>query len=111
VIAVVLAVVALLSCSGGSDTAEVRSAVGPPTQTVRRDLGSRLRIPVAQIHVVRVERRIWPDGCLGLPSPEFCAPRPTPGFRITLAAGEERYRYRTNRSGGFRFAGKVTRSR
>jgi hypothetical protein len=80
-----------------------------PVRIVRRDLAARLEIPVSRVRVVRTEARVWPDGCLGLPSPEFCAPRPTPGFLVTLAARCDRYRYRTDRHSAFRFVGKVPR--
>jgi hypothetical protein len=76
-----------------------------PALLVRRDLAERLIIPLAQVRIIRIEDRVWPDSCLGLPSPELCARQRTSGFRVTLDALGGRYVYHTDRGTSFRYAG------
>lgn len=47
--------------------------------------------------VIEVEERIWPDTSLGCPEPgRLYAQVLTPGYRIVLGAGDERYVYHTS---------------
>lgn len=74
-----------------------------PVKFVRQYLADRLGITPDSIKVIRVEHRVWLDGCLEVPAPELCAPGEVPGFRVILQALEKRYVYHTDKAEGFRF--------
>ena len=76
-----------------------------PVLLARQDLAQRLGLRPEQVQVVGVEERVWPDACLGLPAPEMCMPRPTPGYRVTLDVRGMRHVYHTDRGTAFRYAG------
>ncbi len=64
------------------------------------DLAHELGIATGDIDVAGVEERQSLDACLGLAAPgEFCAQVITPGFAITLRAGDVLSVYRTNTDG------------
>jgi len=47
----------------------------PPqlANAVLQDLSRKVKIPVEKLKITGYTRKIWPDGCLGLPKPdEFC---------------------------------------
>lgn len=66
----------------------------------REALAEQLSISAETIEIRKVEPAEWPDGCLGLAGPgEMCTMAIVPGYRITLAAGETEYVYRTDERG------------
>jgi len=63
------------------------------------DLASRLDIPEAEIEPVALQAVTWPDASLGCPQPDmFYIQILSPGYRIILAVGDQRYRYHTDQS-------------
>lgn len=53
--------------------------------------------PAGGIQVVNVEAVDWPDACLGVPIPNaMCAQLITPGYRVSLSAGEQTYEVHTD---------------
>jgi len=76
-----------------------------PVQILRGYLADLLAIKQSDIEVMQVEEMLWPDTCLGLPSPGRCAPGETPGYRVTLQISGTVYRYHTNKYEAFMFAG------
>lgn len=57
-------------------------------------------LPVDELEVIYVEPIEWPDPCLGLAEEdEACAQVITPGWRVTVQAGEETYVVHTNEDG------------
>lgn len=64
----------------------------------KEDLVQRLGLStVADVRLVSVEARDWPDTSLGCPQEGFMyAQVITPGFRIILEAGGERYEYHSD---------------
>lgn len=68
------------------------------TELAVDDLAQRLDIPPNAIATNRVERVVWPDSCLGVPSgPDtICAQVLTPGFQITLSHDGDRFVYHTD---------------
>lgn len=82
----------------------IRSDLPRPAELVRQDLAEQLGLAPTSIEVLEVEAAVWPDTCLGLPSPELCAPGETLGYRVTLVALGQQYIYHTDKSETFRFA-------
>lgn len=69
-----------------------------PLLAARRDVASRLGIPVAEVRVVQVEAVEWPDASLGCPEPgRMYIQVITPGYRIVLEAAGKTFRYHTDR--------------
>jgi putative hemolysin len=67
---------------------------------VKGMLAGQLGISPDEILFAALEEVNWPDACLGLPNPgETCAEVITPGYRITLTVGEDRYDFRTDGTG------------
>jgi hypothetical protein len=63
----------------------------------RADLAAR--IGATEIEVESIEQADFPDAALGAPvDDEMSAMMITPGWRIILRAGGERYEYRANRN-------------
>ncbi len=63
-------------------------------------MAERLNVGAGQIGVFSLERIIWPDSCLGIPTPgETCRPISTPGFRVMLTFGERHFAYHTDLTG------------
>jgi len=61
-------------------------------------LSKHLDIPKSQITLLSIKPTNWPDTSLGCPKPGMMyAQVITPGFRIELEVGEERYVYHTDR--------------
>jgi len=66
------------------------------------DLSQRLDVSAAAISVQRAEEVVWRDGSLGCPMPgRMYTQALVPGYRVTLAAGAQRYNYHANDSGYF----------
>ncbi len=77
----------------------------------RRDLATRLRIGADRVAVAGLEERLWPDTCLGLPSPELCAPGELPGYRVVFEVLGQAYAYHTDEATTFRSAEVGARAR
>ena len=75
------------------------------TSAVVADLAQALSIHSGQIQIVCTQPMTWPDGCLGIPAPELCAPGPTPGYLIVLQALGKQYVYHASQTGSWRYAG------
>ena len=72
---------------------ETRSVV----QLAKEDLARRLELSVSEISLISVEAVDWPDTSLGCPEPGMAyAQVITPGFRVVLEAGGQRYEYQTD---------------
>ena len=63
-------------------------------------LATAQQVATDGIEVVAVEAVEWPDACLGLAGPEeMCAQVITPGYRVTLAIGEQQFVFHTDAEG------------
>ena len=70
-------------------------------------LAGTLGIAPLEIKVVSSEALSWPDGCLGVTRPGvLCTRGETPGFRIILETGGQRYEYHTDSTGVMVLPGK-----
>ncbi len=76
----------------------------PETALVVAALAQTLSVSTADIQVVCTQEITWPDGCLGLPAPELCAPGVVPGYLITLEVSGQQYTYHTSMTGMWRLA-------
>jgi hypothetical protein len=64
---------------------------------IRQALAQQLGVAPLDITLLAAEARTWPDVCLGAPRPsELCLPAATPGHRLVLAHGTDRYVYHTD---------------
>lgn len=79
----------------------------PEAAAARSALAALLAIPQAEIELVCVREATWEDGCLGVPSPELCAPGPVPGYIIELRARDRAHTYHSDRMGTLRYAGAL----
>jgi hypothetical protein len=84
------------SATGGTE-------VTPPPEAqdvvrlAKEDLAQRLGVAVDQIGLVSVEAVEWSDTSLGCPQPGMMyAQVITPGYRVVLEAGGQRYEYHTD---------------
>lgn len=79
------------------------SATGAAVEMLAKSLG----VAPLQITVVSREALSWPDACLGVTQPGvLCKPGETPGFRIILESGGQRYEYHTDATGLLVMPGK-----
>jgi len=105
------AVVATLAPTAAPTIAPTQTPADEPTATDGRTypegilaaieaLSASTGISADQIHVVAFDAVEWGDACLGLAQPgEACAEVITPGYRVTLRAGEAEYVFHTNTDG------------
>ncbi|ARV57234.1 hypothetical protein BZZ01_00060 [Nostocales cyanobacterium HT-58-2] len=69
----------------------------------------RSEVPIAQLRIVEVERRQWPDSCLGIADPlALCAAVLVPGWQVTVSDGQQRLVYRVGESGAVIFDEKAS---
>ncbi len=69
-------------------------------RAIRRDLSRKTGIPTRKLRIVEAQRRTWPNSCLGLPvANQMCAQVLTPGWQIVATDGQNRWTYRSDRSG------------
>jgi hypothetical protein len=71
---------------------------------VKQDLAAKLKIEESEIEVVEAVDREWPDdnlGCPGRKGLRESVPGVVPGYELTLAHGEKRFVYHTDRRGRF----------
>lgn len=74
------------------------AAYPPVAQLAVVDLANALGLRPEEIAVVAVEEQDWPDSSLGCPEPGRSYLQViTPGYRVILAAGGQRYEYHTDR--------------
>jgi hypothetical protein len=67
---------------------------------IQNRLNETLGLAVDQIEFETVERREWPDSCLGLGGPdEACAQVITPGWLVVFSVEGTEYRYRVDETG------------
>lgn len=105
-----------LGLPAGTYGVEVNGAPAHFTLAVDNVLGGESALPAAaegarfvlgqvlgalEVTIVSAEARQWPDACLGLArAEEVCAQEVTPGYIVTLAAGDALYVYYTDETGG-----------
>ncbi len=69
-------------------------------QAVLQDASRRSNLPSHELNIVRVQKRDWPDGCLGLAlTGIFCSQTVVPGWQVTVNAEQQSFVYRTDNSG------------
>jgi hypothetical protein len=81
------------------------AAAMPPAllERVTKSAADALGVEASAVRIVSVESVTWPDGGLGCARPdEMVIQVLTPGFRVTLAAGERTVVYHTDRRVGMR---------
>lgn len=106
-VAVLLAGVILSACSSqaNSSATEVNPAlenVLPPdvALNVQNYISETMVVPMENIEIKNVERKDWPDACLGLPEgDEVCAQAITPGWLLTFNVNNQEYKYRVDETG------------
>ena len=95
---------ALLVPAGGAAAAS-RSALGAqaastlprPVRLARNHAAHSRNLRAAQVRVVSVTRRTWPDGCLGLSDPDvMCTSALVRGYRAVFSVRGKRVVYRTD---------------
>ena len=69
----------------------------PVVDIAKKDLSDRLKIPVADIALVKEEPVDWPDTSLGYPEEGMMYTQViTPGFKIILKSGDKLYEYHSD---------------
>jgi len=72
----------------------------PAQRAAIQALSVKHAIPADQIHLIKTEATIWPNGCLGVVLPGMmCTQATVNGFKITLEANGQQYEYHTNQDG------------
>jgi Tfp pilus assembly protein FimT len=106
---VVVAVLATFACATAAASFEgerTRAAAGRslprPVRLARNDAAHRRHLRAAQVRVVSVKRRTWPDSCLGLGGREFCAQVLVKGYRAVFVVRGRRLVYRTDLTSVYR---------
>ena len=66
---------------------------------VRQDLSRKVKITASKLKITQYSRKTWSDGCLGIPTNEFCTRALVEGWRITLSNGRQTWVYRTDNEG------------
>lgn len=98
----------LAACSSGAQvpsTQEIPTAVAqalPPevAQNIQNQISQLLGVPLESVQVQTVEKKEWPDGCLGLGKPgEVCTQAVTPGWLLAFSVNGTTYRFRANDTG------------
>ncbi|NEP12334.1 MAG: hypothetical protein F6K14_19430 [Symploca sp. SIO2C1] len=70
------------------------------TNAVLEAASKLISLPISQLKIIEAEQQTWPDGCLGISSPDtLCTQALVPGWRVTVEAQEKSLIYRTNDSG------------
>ncbi|NMG07751.1 hypothetical protein [Brasilonema sp. UFV-L1] len=60
----------------------------------------RLGTAISELRITQVERREWPDSCLGIADPlTSCAAVIVPGWKVSVSDGQQRLVYRVGESG------------
>jgi hypothetical protein len=67
---------------------------------IRQRLSRSTNLPKDQFKVIEANRKIWTDGCLGLPGPgELCTQAMVQGWRVVMSQGKKTWVYRTDGDG------------
>lgn len=78
----------------------VPSDSAPATGAAIETLANALGVAPTQVKLASSEALTWPDHCLGVTQLGVrCQPGETPGFRIILESGRQRYEYHTDAYG------------
>jgi hypothetical protein len=102
---VIVSMILLAGCGPTSEvpsTQQIASAVAnalPPetAQNIQNQIGQLLAVPMESIQLQQVEKKDWPDGCLGLPQPdEVCTQAVTPGWLLVFSVNGQEFRFRAN---------------
>jgi len=81
-----------------TETMQIPEAAQPAVTAAKRDVASRLGVPITEVRVIRVEAVEWPDASLGCPEPgRMYIQVITPGYRVVLEAAGEVFEYHTDR--------------
>ena len=57
-------------------------------QAVLQEASKQSILPIAQLKVTQAQQQTWPDGCLGISSPDtLCTQALVPGWRVRLSVG------------------------
>ncbi|WP_026733257.1 hypothetical protein [Fischerella sp. PCC 9605] len=63
--------------------------------TILADAAEELELPISQLRIVEVEKREWPDRCLGISEPLIlCAPSIVSGWQVKVSNGQQDLVYR-----------------
>ncbi|MCS6843693.1 MAG: hypothetical protein NZ528_05105 [Caldilineales bacterium] len=82
----------------------------PVVDAVVADMAQQLGLKAEQIEVASVQRKQWPTSGLGCEKPgEMYLQVITPGYQITLKAGDAVFTYHTDRQGRFVLCSKAGR--
>jgi len=66
----------------------------------RQLIAQQLQVNLNAVSIVSFERVDWPDACLGVVAVgEVCAQAATPGYRVVLETGDQRYEVHTDDAG------------
>lgn len=74
----------------------------PPSvvNAVRQDLSRRTNIPIKELKFQQAKRQTWPNGCLGLASPDqFCTQALVEGWQVVMVYKNKTWVYRTDSQG------------
>ena len=99
---IVLMLSALFVAACGAPTSEADVWKNAPAAALnsRADLVERLQVDPDTIKLVSVRAVNWPDGCLGVQTPDvMCTMVITPGHLVILEVDGQQYEYHTNASG------------
>jgi hypothetical protein len=104
----ILASILLTACSLGTEipaTEAIPSIVAdalPPEVAIeiQNRISETLGVQIDQIQIETVEKRDWPNGCLGLAGPdEVCTEAITPGWLVVFSIDGNEYRFRVDEIG------------
>ncbi len=97
-----------LTVNSGLLVAEQRVNLPNPSNRLPTAIANRVRekamevtgVPVSSVSILNAERRIWPNGCLGLQFPDlFCTQARVEGWLVTVNSGGKGLLYRTDHRG------------
>ena len=100
--------VILSACSSNQATAvatQINPALAnvlPPdvALNVKNFISESLTVLPESIEITNVEKKDWPNGCLGLPDgDEACVEAITPGWLLTFNVNNQEYKYRVDQTG------------
>ena len=80
----------------------VPEAIPAVVEMARHDAARTHSVSIHQVKIIELQEAVWPDTCLGIPSPELCARGETPGYRVIFQIGDKQYQYHTDRVDSFR---------
>ena len=103
-----LAGLALASCSSNQENSQatpinpaLEEALPPDVAlNVQNFISESMGVSAESMEIKNVEKKDWPNGCLGLPEgEEACVEAITPGWLLTFNINNQEYRYRVNETG------------